>query len=107
MEHRELDDRAEYEVQLTDEAVYGLAEVMPDVVYQRVSEMLSVLATFPRYGEEYDPYNEAARPPVPCRVLFVGRYGIYYTIDEERQKVTVLAIEDSRRDPRNRFKVVD
>ena len=107
MGHRELDDRVEYEVQLTDEAVYGLAEVMPDVVYQRVNEMLSVLATFPRYGEEYDPYYEAARLSVPCRVLFVGRYGIYYAIDEEGQKVTVLAIEDSRRDPRNRFRVVD
>lgn len=103
MARSERDGGVAFDVQLTDEAVYGLAEVMPDAVYRRVNEMISVLAAFPRYGEEYDPYYEAARPPVPCRVLFVGGYGIYYAVDEEKRMVTVLAIEDSRRDPHGRF----
>lgn len=97
------DERVPFEVQLTDEAVYGLADVSPESVYRRVNDALDVLAAFPWYGSVYDPYYEAARPPAPCRVLFIGRYGLYYVIDEEKQTVTVLAIEDERRDPLGRF----
>lgn len=92
-----------YEVQLTDEAVYDLADIVPDAVYQRVGAMLRVLGSYPYYGEEYDPYYKAARPAADCRVLFVGRYGVYYTVDDEARIVTVLAIEDSRRNPEGRF----
>ena len=105
MERSGEDGKVAFTVQLTDEAIYALAEVKPDAVYRRIGEMLKVLASFPRYGEEYDPHYEAARPPVPCRVLFIAHYGVYYAIDEEARMVTVLAIEDSRRDPRGRFEM--
>lgn len=36
-----------YEVQLTDEAVYGLADIVPDAVHQRVGAMLKVLGSYP------------------------------------------------------------
>lgn len=91
------------EVQRADEAVYGLADIVPDAVYQRIGAMLKVLGSYPYYGEEYDPYYKAARPAVGCRVLFVGRYGVYYTVDDDARIVTVLAIQSSRRNPKSRF----
>lgn len=98
-----MTDDIVYEVQLSDEAVYDLADVAPDSAYRRVGAMLEVLADYPYYGEAYDPYYKAALPPVPCRVLFVGRYGVYYTVDDDARTVIVLAIEDSRRNPEGRF----
>ena len=79
------------------------ADIVPDAVYQRVGAMLKVLGSYPYYGEEYDPYYKAARPAVGCRVLFVGRYGVYYTVDDDARIVTVLAIQSSRRNPKSRF----
>lgn len=92
-----------YDVLMTDEALYGLADVRPDRVYQRLGELIPALASFPRYGQAYDPYYVAACPPVPCRVFYCGPYGVYYTVDDEGRTVTVLAVEDERRDPRRRF----
>ena len=93
-----------YTVQMTDEAVYAYARIPSDGVYRRVGDLLGTLASFPRYGQEYDPYYDASRPPVPCRVAFCGRYGIYYHVDDESRTITVLAIEDERRDPKTRFR---
>ena len=97
-EHNE----APYRVQMTDEAVYAYASIPADNIYHRMGELLKTLGNFPYYDQEYDPYYEAGRPPIPCRVMFCGRYGIYHVNDESRI-VTVLAIEDERRNPRNRF----
>lgn len=96
-------DGTPYGVQMTDEAVYAYANISSDDVYRRVGELLNTLGTFPYYGQEYDPYYEAGQPPIPCRVMFCGRYGIYYHVNDESRTVTVLAIEDERRDPRKRF----
>lgn len=100
----ELGGARPYAVQMTDEAVYAYARIPSDDVYRRMGELLGNLASFPRYGQEYDPYYDASRPPAPCRVAFCGRYGIYYHVDDESHTVTVLAIEDERRDPKTRFR---
>ena len=96
-----------YDIELTDEALYALASIPSDRIYTRVGDLIDMLAAFPRYGQVYDPYYRAAEPPVACRVLFCGSYGIYYHIDEDKRLVTVLAIEDERRNPLGRFKSVD
>lgn len=97
------ESRKQYKVVLTDEAVYGYANVEGDREYARIGEIIDSLARFPYYGHEYDPYYRAALPPVPCRVFFCGRYGVYYTVDDDSATVTVLAVEDERRDPLGRF----
>lgn len=97
------DSAREYEVILTDEALYGYSDVRPDSVYERISELIKSLARFPYYGQEYDPYYVAAKPDIPCRVFFCGNYGIYYFVDESTKRVTVLSIEDERRNPAFRF----
>lgn len=96
-------DEGPYAVQMTDEAVYAYANIPSDDVYRRMGELLGSLASFPYYGQEYEPYYDAARPPVSCRVAFCGRFGIYYHVDDESRTFTVLAIEDERRDSRRRF----
>ncbi len=100
---RDAEAREPYEVSLTDEAVYAYASIAPDRIYERVGELIDTLARFPYYGQVYEPYYAAAQSPVPCRVLFCAQYGIYYCVDDVRREVTVLAIEDERRDPRRRF----
>lgn len=99
----DADDLKLYEVVLTDEALYGYAGVTGDREYARIGEIIELLARFPRYGQVYDPYYRAALPPVPCRVFYCGRYGVYYTVDDERGRVLVLGVEDERRDPTGRF----
>lgn len=96
-------ERGLYEVALTDEAVYAYASIALDRIYERVGELIGTLAQFPYYGQVYEPYYAAAQLPVPCRVLFCAQYGIYYCVDDATRTVTVLAIEDERRDPRRRF----
>lgn len=97
-------DRGRMEVRLTDEAYFAYVDLPSDAVLARVDSLLETLGEFPWFGQEYDPAYPAARPPVPCRVAFCGRYGIYYRVLEDEGAVEVLAIEDQRRDPRSRFR---
>lgn len=92
-----------YAVQLTDEAVYALAEIPSEAMATRISALLSHLSRFPRYGVAFDPAYESARPPVPCLMCYCGTFGIYYHVDDEERVVTIFAIEDERRDPMSRF----
>lgn len=96
-----------FDIEMTDEAVYAYSAVQPDEVYARIGSLIDFLAGHPYYGEEYDPAYEAARPPIDCRVFFCARYGVYYHVDEERRLITVLAIENQRRNPMNRFSLID
>lgn len=96
-------ERPAFSVMMTDEAVYGCADVEPERVFRRVGELMGALSMWPYYGQAYEPAYEAAAPAVPCRVFYCGAYGVYYTVDEERRLVTVLAVEDERRDPTKRF----
>ena len=69
----------------------------------RIKKMLLLLDTVPYIGQVYDPDYPASRPPFSMRMVFAGRYGIYYVVDEAEKQVYVLFIEDQRRDPLNRF----
>ena len=97
------EESSRYEILLTDEATYAFADVYRERVRARIEQLVGFLAEHPLYGEEYDPYYPAARPPVPCRVFFCGRYGIYYHVDESQHMVVVLTIEDTRMSPMGRF----
>ena len=97
------EENSRYEILLTDEATYAFADVYPERVRARMEQLIAFLAEHPFYGEGYDPYYPAERPPIPCRVFFCGRYGIYYNVDDNRHTVTILAIEDTRMDPMGRF----
>lgn len=96
-----------YRVELTDEAVYALAEITSERIYRRLRDFMGMLERFPFYGQEYDPYYASAFPPITCRVLYCGHVAVYYHVDEEREVVTVLAVEDQRRDPLHRFEVME
>ena len=97
------DVQPSYQVVLTDEAVYAYTEVRPADIYERTGILISQLSTYPYYGRVYDSSYTAALPNVTSRVLYCGNYGVYYHVSEERQVVTVFAIEDQRRDPFARF----
>ncbi len=71
--------------------------------FAKVDKMLLLLDTVPYIGQVYDPDYPASRPPFQMRMVFAGRYGIYYVVDEAEKRVDVLFIEDQRRDPLNRF----
>lgn len=70
---------------------------------QKIKKILQLLDTVPEIGRIYDPNYAAARPPFAMRVVFAGRYGIYYVIEEAEKTVRVLFIGNQRRDPLNRF----
>ena len=82
-----------------------LANIPSDALYLQVKAAIQRLAQFPELGRAYDPQYEAARPPVPCRVLYAGRYGVYYAgFDAPAgEPLVVLTVEDERRDPLRRF----
>lgn len=101
------DPQTPFGIELTDEAVYAYSEVHPDDVYNRIGTLIDFLTLHPYYGEEYDPAYETAQPPVACRVFFCARYGVYYHVNEGNRMITILAIEDQRRDPLARFTVVE
>ena len=95
--------RPTFEVHMTNEAIYGLAVVVPQDVYDRISFLIGNLRAFPYYGGKYQPYYQAAMPDVATSIFYCGHYGVYYTVDEGRQAVIVLAVEDERMNPLGRF----
>ncbi len=82
-----------------------LAAVPSDGAYLQIKDAILRLEDFPLLGRAYDPDYEAARPPMPCRVLYAGRYGVYYMLTDDAPVplLVVLAIGDERRDPIRRF----
>ena len=96
-----------YAIQLTDEAVYGYADKASPDLYDRIDHLIEFLMDHPYYGQVYDPYYEASRPPVPCRVFYCGHVGVYYHVNDPDRIITVLAVVDQRRNPLGRFKIVD
>ena len=96
-----------FEIILTDEATYSLAEIPSPKIYSRITALIDFLANHPYYGEKYDPYYEASFPPIECRVFFCARYGIYYHVFPKEQQILILAVEDSRKDPLSRFDIAD
>ena len=96
-----------FEIILTDEATYSLAEIPSNKVYSRICALIDFLAAHPYYGEEYDPYYEATFPPLTCRVFFCAHYGIYYHIFDDEHQILILAVEDTRKNPLSHFKIME
>ena len=92
-----------YTVTMTDEAFYAYYALPSRRVVEHVKRNLRLLESSPDLGRVYDPAYEAKSPPSPCRVLYCGHYGIYYRVDDKAKTVTVIALEDQRRNPLDRF----
>lgn len=90
-------------VVLTDEAFYAYSTLQPERLFQHVDHDLELLESFPDLGRTYDPVYPAAKLPSACRVLYCEHMGMYYRVDTTMRELTVLAIEDQRQDPLNRF----
>lgn len=95
-----------YVIQLTDEAVYGYADIASTDLCDRIDRLIEFLEDHPYYGQVYDPYYEASRPPVPCRVFYCGHVGVYYHVNDPDRIITVFAMVNQRRNPLGRFKIV-
>ena len=91
-----------YDVRIVYPADVSL-DAIPDAAFAEVDDRILLLARYPEMGRLYDPLYEAARVDAEMRVIYVGYYGIYYTVDRERQIVRVRFIEDQRMDPETRF----
>lgn len=85
---------------------FMLSEIESRRVYERIDAYRSILSAFPEAGAAYDPYYEAARPPVACRCIAVPGtpFTMYYAVDDEARTVNVFAIEHQRMDPASRFR---
>lgn len=92
-----------YKVRLARSAADRVINITSKDDARRVASRLQALQTFPYQGAPYDPAYAAARPPHPVRATFAGRFGIYYTVDDNNCLVNVEYIEDCRMDPTNRF----
>ncbi len=92
-----------YRVTLTENAKRASTYVKARSDIDKVKKILRILDTLLEIGRVYDPDYEAMRLPFEVRVAYAGRYGVYYTVDEEEHQVIVFAIEDQRRNPLNRF----
>ncbi len=105
--YSELDELDKpFDVVMTDEALYAYAEIPSERVYARIGNLIDFLAEHPYFGEEYDPYYQAAFPPIGCRVFFCAHYGVYYHVDVEQRNISILAIEDHRKNPLSRFNLL-
>ena len=92
--YSELDEFNEpFDVVMTDEALYAYAEIPSERVYARIGNLIDFLAEHPYFGEEYDPYYQAAFLPIDH-------------VDVERRNISILAIEDHRKNPLSRFKLL-
>lgn len=94
------------QVVLSELAQEQLLAIPSDAAYLHVKEAIRNLSLFPQMGRVYEPDYEAAVPPVTCRILYAGRYGVYYTGpdgDSPAAPLVVLAVEDERADPKRRF----
>ncbi len=96
-------DGAPYAIRLSELAKLAYRAIPSKRDFKKVQKMIHLLDTVPEIGRIYDPDYPAARPPFEMRVVFAGRYGIYYVVEEADSLVRVLFIEDQRRDPLNRF----
>lgn len=103
VEGNEDPELKEYEVILAvsvQDTLLGIAS-RDDAV--KVARRLQMLRYAPWMGATYDPLYESNMPDHEVRMTFAGHFGIYYTIDEERDQVEVEHLEDCRRGPRKKF----
>lgn len=91
-----------YRILLTHMAKMSYLAVSDSEIAQ-VDAAIETLAIAPDIGRVYDPLYPAARPPLEARVIYAGRYGIYYSVDHKAQTVHVHYLEDQRMNPEKRF----
>lgn len=95
-----------YEVLETEYVVEFLIEhVNSPRVYERIVKSRDLVGEYPEMGAPYDPLYPAARPPFPCRRLFVPDtpFVLYYLKDDDSKTVTFFYVEFAASDPRGRF----
>lgn len=80
-------------------------EIKTRKTYERVNSYRRILSSFPEAGAVYDPYYEAAKPPVECRYITVPGtpFTLYYAVNEHDKTVNVFSIEHQRINPRSMF----
>lgn len=99
-----MTDVPTYEVFLTAEAETTYMNIQSESDLRAVDSVLDVLDTMPGIGRVYDPLYEANKPAIDnLLVAFAGHFGIYYVTEEDTRRVFVLALEDQRRNPLQRF----
>ncbi len=89
------------EVVWADRALVKLGEILERIpedrpavatrVINRMFDMAATLAAHPEMGRQYEP-----APGSGLRQLIVGRYGLIYRIDEEREEVQIIALRHER-----------
>ncbi len=80
-------------------------EIQTRKVYNHIDSYRHILSSFPEAGAVYDPYYEAARPPMECRYITVPGtpFTLYYTVNETDRAVDIFSIGHQRTDPRSTF----
>ena len=97
---------ADYKVRYAKSVLeFMRTEIQTRKAYDRVDSYRTILTSFPEVGAVYDPYYEAARPPMECRYVAVPGtpFTLYYAVDERAKTVSVFSIEHQRMNPRSLF----
>lgn len=103
MTDESADEVIEYDVVLSNDALFVYLNITRAADAEAIDNILALLGCFPYLGHLYDPLYEAARLPFDLYVMHAGHYDIYYEVSEELKTVSIIFIEDQRRDPNNRF----
>lgn len=93
-----------YKVELSPSAQANFQAINSRREGTRVLDRMRALKTFPLMGAVYDPAYPSSKPPHELRATYVEHFGIYYTVDDEKKLVNVEYIEDSHRNPFNKFR---
>lgn len=95
-----------YSVRETEYVVRFLMEhVRSRRVYDHVTRTRDLAGEYPDIGMPYDPEYPAARPPFPCRRLYVPDtpFALYYVKDDDARTVTFFYAEFASGNPSRRF----
>lgn len=92
-----------YFVEFADDALFVYLHITSVVEVNAIDREMSLLGAFPYAGVRYEPCYPAAVPSEPLRVIYAGHHALYYKVADETKVVTIVYIEDQRRDPANRF----
>lgn len=96
-----------YKLDIAPNASQSLHEITSKKTYLAMKKRILALKTFPKMGPIYDPAYPSSIPPHQMRVTYVDHYGIYYTIYETTRLVNVEYIEDSYKNPFNKFRFTE
>ena len=91
---------ADYKVRYAKSVLeFMRTEIQTRKAYDRVDSYRTILASFPEVGAVYDPYYEAARPPMECRYITVRGtpFTLYYAMGERAKTVSKEADEQVSR----------